>query len=422
MLSIPELVAFGILAFFLLLPIYWDWRLLQVLWHTSGRTIAPPTYLPRATALLSLRGADPSLVDCLGGLLNQDYPQYTVCIVVDSASDPAWEEVQRILARGHPANVQVRVAVLAERRDTCSLKVSSTLQAIAGLDDQIEVLAFIDGDVIPARNWLRSLVEPLRDPGVGASTGFPWYAPTETSWGTLVRYLWMAAAVMQMFSFRIAWGGSLAFHARVFRHPKALERWSRSFSEDTGTFGLVRELGLTLRFVPEVMTVNPESIDLRNCYTFIRRQLFVTRFQHVWWTPLWMLNVGIIVAVLGACGLLTVGLWAQAWTWVVGAASLLGAYSLAWLLALLGAEKCIRRIVRRQRADIPDFPLSWKCVLAGPLTLGMHLGCLIAALRVKEIAWRGITYAIYGPHQLRMREYQPYRPADQVRRAGHSIL
>jgi cellulose synthase/poly-beta-1,6-N-acetylglucosamine synthase-like glycosyltransferase len=325
MLSIPELMAFGILAFFLLLPIYWDWRLLPVLWHTSVRTIAPPTYLPRATALLSLRGADPSLVDCLGGLLNQDYPQYTVCIVVDSASDPAWEEVQRILARGHPANVQVRVAVLAEHRDTCSLKVSSTLQAISGLDDQIEVLAFIDGDVIPARNWLRSLVEPLRDPGVGATTGFPWYAPTETSWGTLVRYLWMAAAVMQMFSFRIAWGGSLAFHARVFRHPRALERWSRSFSEDTGTFGLVRELGLALRFVPEVMTVNPESIDLRNCYTFIRRQLFVTRFQHVWWTPLWMLNVGLIAAVVGACVLLTVGLWAQAWTWVVGAASLLGA-------------------------------------------------------------------------------------------------
>ena len=54
-----------------------------------------------------------------------------------------------------------------------------------------------------------------------------------------------------MFSFRIAWGGSLAFHARVFRHPRALERWSRSFSEDTGTFGLVRtdadDLAVALR-------------------------------------------------------------------------------------------------------------------------------------------------------------------------------
>jgi hypothetical protein len=78
-LSIPELVVFVILAFFLLLPIYWDWRVIRVLWHHSVRTIAPPTYLPRATALLSLRGADPSLVDCLGGLLNQDYPQYDVC-------------------------------------------------------------------------------------------------------------------------------------------------------------------------------------------------------------------------------------------------------------------------------------------------------------------------------------------------------
>jgi Glycosyl transferase family 21 len=422
MLNIPELVVFAILAFFLLLPIYWAWRLVRVLWHHSVRTIALPNYLPRATVLLSLRGADPSLVDCLGGLLNQDYPQYAVCIIVDSAADPAWEEVQRILARGHPANVQVRVAVLAAHPETCSPKVSGTLQTIAGLDEQIEVLAFIDADVIPARNWLRSLVAPLHDSRVGASTGFRWYAPTETSWGTLVRYLWNAAAITQMFSFRIAWAGSLAFHARVFRHPRARERWSRSFSEDTGTFGLVRELGLTLRFVPEVMAVNRESIDLRSCYTFICRQLFVARFQHVWWTPFCMLNVGITVAFLGACGLLAAGLWVQAWAWVIGTASLLGAYSLGLLLALLGEQKCIRRIVRRQGGEVPAFPLSWKCLLAGPLTQGLHFGCLIAALRLKEIAWRGITYSIYGPHQLRMLEYQPYRPADQVSAAGQSIL
>ena len=135
-----------------------------------------------------------------------------------------------------------------------------------------------------------------------------------------------------------------------------------------------------------------------------------------------MLNVGITVAFLGACALLAAGLWAQAWTWVIGAASLLGAYSSGLLLALLGAEKCIHRIVRRQRADVPAFPLSWKCILAGPLTLGVHFGCLIAALRLKEIVWRGITYAVDGPHQLRMLEYQPYRPADTVSQAGQSIL
>jgi hypothetical protein len=135
-----------------------------------------------------------------------------------------------------------------------------------------------------------------------------------------------------------------------------------------------------------------------------------------------MLNVGIAFALLGACGLLAAGLWAQAWTRVIGAASLLGTYALGLLLALLGEEKCIRRIVRRQGAEVPAFPLSWKCLLAGPLTQGLHFGCLIAALWLKQIAWRGITYAIYGPHQLRMLEYQPYRPAEQVSPAGQSIL
>src|SRR5262249_32028515 len=154
-------------------------------------------------------------------------------------------------------NVQVRVEALGEHRETCSLKVSGTLQALATLDDGVEVLALIDGDVLPARNWLRALVGPLQSARVGATTGFRWYAPTGTNWGTLVRYLWNAAAVTQMYAFRIAWAGSLAFHARAFRHPAAVELWSRSFSEDTGAFGLVRALGQELRFVPEATVFNP---------------------------------------------------------------------------------------------------------------------------------------------------------------------
>ena len=45
---------------------------------------------PKAAVVLCLRGTDPFLEDCLRAVLNQDYPQYEIRIVVDSRQDPAW--------------------------------------------------------------------------------------------------------------------------------------------------------------------------------------------------------------------------------------------------------------------------------------------------------------------------------------------
>src|SRR5262249_38429214 len=148
-------------------------------------------------------------------------------IIVDSAGDPAWEEVQQILARGYPSHVQVRVDALRAPRETCSLKMTAILQAVEELPESVEVIATIDADVRPASNWLSSLVAPLEDARVGVASGFRWFVPTDTRWGTLVRYLWNAAALTQMYAFQVAWGGSLAIHSRVFRQSLTRERWER---------------------------------------------------------------------------------------------------------------------------------------------------------------------------------------------------
>ena len=43
--------------------------------------------MPRVLVVLALRGSDPSLVDCLRSLFQQDYPHYQVRLVVDHRSD-----------------------------------------------------------------------------------------------------------------------------------------------------------------------------------------------------------------------------------------------------------------------------------------------------------------------------------------------
>ena len=44
------------------------------------------------------------------------------------------------------------------------MKVSSQLQALAELDESVELVAFIDADSIPAPDWLAAMAAPLADP------------------------------------------------------------------------------------------------------------------------------------------------------------------------------------------------------------------------------------------------------------------
>src|SRR5438132_1412721 len=137
MLSLAAISAF-IALFCLAFQVYWACRFVLRYSQQSAPKSAPNSW-PRATVLLCIRGADPSLFNCLDGLLHQDYPHYDIRIVIDSADDPAWDIIRSILAREDLPSVKVNV--LVNRHETCSLKLSALVQAIGELDESTEVVA-----------------------------------------------------------------------------------------------------------------------------------------------------------------------------------------------------------------------------------------------------------------------------------------
>ena len=78
----------------------------------------------------------------------------------------------------------MEVRILRERRETCSLKCSSIVQAVSELDNSYRVVAFVDADAVVHPDWLRQLVSPLSAPRVGATTGNRWYLPNGNHWGS----------------------------------------------------------------------------------------------------------------------------------------------------------------------------------------------------------------------------------------------
>jgi Glycosyltransferase like family 2 len=409
-------LGFGVLVCLVLLPVVWTW---QTVWFIARNVRRPHGQdpLPRAVIILAVRGADPSLARCVAGILDQDYPSYSVRIVVDSIDDHGWSLVQEIVRRGVGAHVDLQVRVLEERRDTCTLKLSAQLQAIADLDPTIEVVAFIDADSIPARDWLRAMVRPFADPTVGATTGIRWFAPHDSQWGTLVRYMYNAGSAPQMYVFSMAWGGSMAVSARVFRKTNLLDVWSRSFSEDVGVYSVIRNFGFRVAFVADVINVNSESIDLFRCVNFLMRQLLCVRLQVAQWPLLLAVNVGHNLALMTTVAWLVVGLISQNWTQAALAGSLFGLY-LGGLVAALGVgEVLIRRIVGTRRTDLPASAFSRQTIPALLLTQLLTFYLLVATVFVRRIDWRGVSYAIQGPENMRLLEYRPFRgsPTDSNR-------
>jgi glycosyltransferase involved in cell wall biosynthesis len=400
---------FALLACFVLLPVVWTWRTVWFVGRHSGNVASAESELPRAAIILAVRGADPSLSHCLAGILRQDYPRYSVRIVVDSQQDRGWDMVHDVLQKGHNPRVNVEVNVLQRRHDTCSLKVSSQLQAIAELDPAIEVVAFIDADSIPAADWLRALVLPFADPQVGATTGFRWFAPSDSQWGTLVRYMYNAGSAPQMYVFSMAWGGSMAVRTRIFRESDLLDVWSRSFCEDVGVYSVIRKRGFRLAFVPDATHINCESIDLASCFNFLMRQLLCVRLQVFQWPWVLAINVSHNLALIVTIAWLGQGLYERDWDSAALAGSLFGLYLAGLLSALSVGELLIRRIVGARRKDIPPPAFSWKTVPALLLTQVLAFFCLVCTMFVRRIAWRGVTYAIQGPENIRLLEYQPFQ-------------
>ena len=397
---------FLILTFALFLPVIW---LSRFLWHYylhSRSIIFPNETLPRVAVILPLRGADPMLEACLSGLLTQDYPAYSVFLVVDSPGDPALAVVSSVLARGYRSHVAVNVEVLREPGERCSLKMSAHLQVLSRLNDEFDVVAFLDADSITRPDWLRSMMAPFSDPTVGATSGIRWFAPQEKSWGSIVRHLFNIGAFALMYRFDIPWGGSQAVRLGIVRDTSLLSFWKQSYAEDTTLTRYLRKLRLRLEYVPAATNFNWEASDLRGAFRFMQRQVMNARLHADHWPMMLLAGLANFLAELLCYFLIVFGLATQTWELAAATAILFAVHGMSLFILLTIAERLVRR--RANPPPVVDFAL-----LLVPATFIMQAlitYAMIRALFMRTMDWRGITYRIEGRDRIQLLGYSPYRP------------
>jgi len=382
---------------------------------------------PPATVILCLRGGDPFLSKCIDGLLSQSYPNFQICFMVDSSDDPSLPILESAIDR-HQFD-RCTIEILRDPLRTCSLKSSSLIQAIdrMGLiarnepatidysDGRVlqvrnDFIALLDADTIPHLTWLRELATALVGESIGAATGNRWYMPERCTTGAMVRYVWNAAAIVQMYWYQIAWGGTLAIKLDSIIRAGMLERWRLSLCEDTMLHKQLRAIGQKVAFVPSLMMVNREDCTIASFTHWVTRQLVTARLYH----PLWLAVVG--HGFSSALILL--------WGWTMFIAFMLqgdGFSSILLCIAMLvfqvfltsmisWLELAIAPIVhaRGESTDwnqrIPWLRLSWTVWV----TQWVYTFALVRCLFIKRIEWRGIDYHVSGPWKIQMLGYRPF--------------
>jgi cellulose synthase/poly-beta-1,6-N-acetylglucosamine synthase-like glycosyltransferase len=345
-----------------------------------------PNFEPFASVIAPGRGLEPGLADNLRPLLTQDYARYEVLFVFDAADDPAIEVVEQLTAA---ANLPTRIVIAGPATDS-GQKVHNLRIATTEVDPESEVLVFVDTDARPGQDWLKKLVAPLVDKGLGASTGYRWFIPENGGLASRLRSVWnasIASALGADTTKNFCWGGSTAIHRTTFNELAVNDRWRGTVSDDFTITGVLKEAKLPIHFTPNCLVASAGDCDFKELLEFTTRQIKITRVyaSHLW-LPLLLGSSLFTITFFG--GLILISVYPRSSV----------AYILLILFALGAAKSFIRfravsRVLKISNGDLVAQILLW------PFAQLLYLYNAIIAGFSQRITWRGITYELKSPRE-----------------------
>ena len=377
------------------------------LYHRGARqplSYATATDVPgRVAVIVCLRGHDPTLVASLEGLGNQNHPDYEIHLALDSSTDAAIRVAREFAAQ---ARVPTSVHVLAEPSRNCGLKCDLQRLAYSRISERVEYVVFTDADCVAPPDWLRGLLHPFTQSKTGAVSGNRWYGHA-AGWGSEIRRIWNAAAIVQMYLYRIPWGGALALRRTAIEQANLISVWSRTLCEDTVVQRALAKIGLQVAWIPRLALISHEEARPAAAANWIVRQLITARLYH----PAWPLVAGHSLLVgsttlLSVLGIVLTGLAGQ------GSACLLLAsgFAIAQLsnLGLLAwIEETTIPAPERQRELMETARQLPRQLLLVTVTQLVHSWAAFKAMLAQEITWRGIRYRL-GKRSVELLNYEPY--------------
>jgi cellulose synthase/poly-beta-1,6-N-acetylglucosamine synthase-like glycosyltransferase len=335
---------------------------------------------------------DLELSDNLQHVLAQQYPQYRVRFVVESADDPACSVIKELTAQ---ATFPCELLIAGGCTDS-GQKVHNLRHATADLPENVDVLVFFDSDARPAPNAVARLVDQCCRGGPQVATGYRWLVPRRLTFAnlTLASINAATASLFKHHGWNLIWGGCWAVTRELFESTTIADAWRGTLSDDLVASRAMRLAGVRIIFEPGCMTASPIDFTWKEAAAFLRRQFLICRcYAPLWWwttfplmvlQPLVLFGGGVLAWLLAREG-------SAFWFWPLLISGTLYALSVlrghwrqaVWSCRVQGAADALRAAARFDRWAAP-----WSCLFA--------VGVMLTSTFGRSMVWRNIFYHI-GP-------------------------
>lgn len=371
----------------------------------QANPVSPPGRIALVTAC---KGADADLEGNLRPLFEQDYDDYELIFSVESHDDAACQTIHKLILRYPGRQVRLVVAGLAT---TNGQKVHNLLAATERLPSDINVIAFLDADARPPRDWLRLLTQRLHDHD--AATGYRYFVPKRPSLANYILSSIDSAVVPIMFPglHHKVWGGSWAIRRDAFEAIGLREAWKGTISDDLVAANVLARLKKRLATEPASILPSPLDVNMRGMFEFVRRQFTVGRYYSpVLWCGSLVWNCAGQCVFWGSLAATAGGIVTRApWAWQPAIVA----------CALYSLHVC-RASLRRQASSmyLPGLQSELAASRRFDVWLGpvAALACCLAMISSafgRRIVWRGIAYDMRLGGGIRKISFLSKRSADR---------
>jgi len=370
------------------------------------------SYCPKAAVILPCKGLDPGFENNIKKLFEQQYyrshdkqvPNFEILFAVAAKEDPAFPVLSQIIEQYPQIQAKLVVAGTNPQR---AQKVNNQLSALKHISSDVEVLVFVDSDMVARPDFIQRLVAPLAEDRVGIATGYRFYIPFKGDWPSLLRTLWNRVSAWELVSKKLAfaWGGAMAITYVNFKKAHVAEAWDKAADDDLSMTTAVKKLGLDVRFVPQCLVASDGDAGLGEIIEWTNRQLILTK---VYYPPLW--RKAIMRALILAFWLVAVLVCAyQAIVQDDYLSKLAGCMGLSLLLIeiifLVQAQKLWRQVLfadgtkdAQQEKIAQAYKQSFmKSIWMLPLAHCLLPWITLNSLLTNRIRWRGVTYELKSP-------------------------
>ncbi len=228
------------------------WRFLR-----SLKRRAPAASMPAVTVIKPLKGGEDALYENLASFCRQDYPCYQLVFCLQCPEDPALGVVSKLKKDFPDVDMEI---VVSKSRIGYNPKVNNMANGYPFA--KYDLLLMSDSDILVRPDFLRRMVVPFADSGVGLVTAFYEATGSHGIWGHMealsinAQFLPQALCAAS-FGMRFAMGAAMMVRRQAFEATGAFHNLADHLADDFWLGESIREAGWKLELTDAVVETVP---------------------------------------------------------------------------------------------------------------------------------------------------------------------